>query len=365
MRWRRSLRFRFVAGIAAIAILALAGTGLTLSELFRREIARQVETRLASHLDRLALVVAIEDGKPVLTRPILEPRFAVPYSGLYWQIAGVDGDALRSRSLWDATLPNPSFPIEERAPEGRRQQLVAGPDGDDVLTHEEVIYLSGSETPWALSVATATTEITEPVAEFQWLLISAFGGLTLVILAGSTLAGWIGFRPLEDLRRALDRIRARKVTRLDGDRPTELEPLVETLNGLLEDREQSIERARTQAGNLAHALKTPLAIIANEASTFERTGNAAQAKVLNDAVEAMERHIHHQLARSRAAAAARGAGLGTELLPVAERLATAMPMLHPDKPIDLSIDIPPALTARIDSEDVTEILGNLLDNAFI
>lgn len=94
-----SLKFRFLLVVAVIAVVALAGTGAILVELFRQEIARQVETRLSSHLDRLSLLVELKDGRPALRDLPLEPRFAVPYSGLYRQVDGPEGAVLRSRSL--------------------------------------------------------------------------------------------------------------------------------------------------------------------------------------------------------------------------------------------------------------------------
>jgi signal transduction histidine kinase len=356
-----SFRARFLCAVAAVSIVSLLGTGLILSQLFRQEIERQVETRLSAHLDRLALVLELRDGKPALSRQLLEPRFSVPYSGLYWQVDGGEGRPLRSRSLWDESLAPPNLPLR---PGTRRQREVNGPESATLLTLEEALVIEGSTVPWHISVAIVASEIEAPVSRFQWLLTGSFGLLIAVLLFGSAVAAWVGIRPLDRLRVGLNRIHNREETRLEGRFPTELRPLIDDLNELLQDREQSIKRARTQAGNLAHALKTPLSVIANEASTAERAGADEQAGVLNDAVSAMEKHIHHQLARSRAAAAARNTGNNVAIAPIVQRLVQAMPILHQGSTVQCSVMVPEQARARIDAEDLTEILGNLLDNAF-
>lgn len=356
-----SFRARFLSGVAAVSIIALLGTGLILSQLFRQEIERQVETRLSAHLDRLALVLELQGERPALSRPLLEPRFSVPYSGLYWQVDGGEERPLRSRSLWDQSLPSPTAAL---VPGERAQRQIKGPDGAALLTLEEALIIEGSPVPWQISVAIVASEIEAPVSRFQWLLAVSFAVLALVLLVGSAIAAWVGIRPLDRLRVGLNRIHAREIPRLEGKFPSELRPLIDDLNELLEDREQSIQRARTQAGNLAHALKTPLSVIANEASQARRAGAADQAGILQDAVESMERHIHHQLARSRAAAAARDMANNVAVAPVARRLAQAMPVLHQGSTIECSVLLPDHARVRIDAEDLTEILGNLMDNAF-
>lgn len=356
-----SFRVRFLAGVAVVSIIALLGTGVILSQLFRQEIERQVETRLSAHLDRLALVLDLRAGKPALSRPLLEPRFSVPYSGLYWQVDGGEGRPLRSRSLWDQSLPTPAVAL---APGKRAQREVVGPEGAALLTLEEALVIDGSSVPWHISVAIVGSEIDGPVIRFQWLLAVSFAVLMVVLLIGSAVAAWVGIRPLDRLRVGLNRIHARKIPRLEGRFPSELRSLIDELNDLLEDREQSVHRARTQAGNLAHALKTPLSVIANEASAAGRAGASDRADILQDAVDSMERHIHHQLARSRAAAAARVTDNNVAAGLVAQRLAQAMPVLHQGASIACSVSIPEQVRVRIDAEDLTEILGNLLDNAF-
>lgn len=356
-----SFRVRFLASVAAVSIIALVGTGLVLSHLFRQEIERQVDTRLSAHLDRLALVLELRDGRPALSQALLEPRFSVPYSGLYWQVDGGEGRPLRSRSLWDQSLP---VSHAAPAPGARVQREMTGPEGAPLLALEEALVLDGGTNAWRISVAVVASEIEDPVARFQWLIAVSFAVLIAVLLVGSALAAWIGGRPLEQLRVGLNRIHGREISRLDGRFPSELRPLIDDLNELLADREQSIQRARTQAGNLAHALKTPLSVIANEAATIDRAGEIDRAGVLRDAVEGMERHIHHQLARSRAAAAARDTGNSVAVAPVVARLAQAMPILHQDSTIECVVSIPEGARVRIDAEDLTEILGNLMDNAF-
>lgn len=249
-------------------------------------------------------------------------------------------------------------------PDLRVQRTLDGPGGNAIVTLEQTILLEDSGTPWHLMVAISATEVEEPVEKIRWTVAVSFGGLAVVLLLGSVLAVWSGTRPLDRLRLILNQVRARQAERLDGQFPSELQPLVDELNDLLEDRDSAIRRARTQAGNLAHALKTPLSIIANEAETAGRQGDDARARTLRDAAGAMERNIQHQLARSRAAAA-RDIGLGAEPAPILQRLAQTMSVLHRDRAVHCDIEDLGAIRLRIDAEDLTEILGNLLDNAFV
>ncbi|MBT5263585.1 MAG: HAMP domain-containing histidine kinase [Rhodospirillaceae bacterium] len=357
-----SLRARFLVIVALISLLALAAAGLVLIELFRGEVERQVESRLSGHLRELALFLEADaEGQPVLKDDPHDPRFARPYSGLYWQVTG-SGGTLRSRSLWDHVLPLDGGLVK---PGEFRQHRLAGPNSSSVHGLETAITLTGDERPYRLVVAVAVADLEGPVAEFRWIVVLAFNVVLIVLLVGSGIAVWLGLGPLDRLRDELVQIRAGESRRLAGVMPSELRPLVDDLNRLLVERDASIERARAQAGNLAHALKTPLAIIANEAADMARAGDAERAATVSEAARNAERSVTHHLARARAAALGGELGSVVALAPLAERLVRTVATLHSENPVKASCEIDASVTVRMDPEDLTEVLGNLVENAFV
>jgi signal transduction histidine kinase len=183
----------------------------------------------------------------------------------------------------------------------------------------------------------------------------AVGGLFLV---GKALA------PFGSLRASLSSVREGRSQKIEGDYPSEVQPLVNDLNALLEDRERAITRALTTAGDLAHGLKTPLAVLAQEAEQAGAAGHQDLATTLGQMVERMQRQVDYHLARARATATARAApGLRCAVLPSVEGLVRTMRRLHAARELAIDADVSPAHEIRGRREDLDEMLGNLLDNA--
>ena len=170
--------------------------------------------------------------------------------------------------------------------------------------------------------------------------------------------------PLWSLRDSLSAVREGRSQRIEGDHPTEVQPLVNELNGLLDDRERAIARALATAGDLAHGLKTPLAVLAQEAEQAGAAGHHDLATTLGQMVERMQRQIDYHLARARATASARAAlGLRCSVLPSVEGLVRTMRRLHAGRELTIDTDVSPAHEIQGRREDLDEMLGNLLDNA--
>ena len=170
--------------------------------------------------------------------------------------------------------------------------------------------------------------------------------------------------PLLSLRASLSSVREGRSQRIEGDHPTEVQPLVDDLNTLLEDRERAIARALTTAGDLAHGLKTPLAVLAQEAEGAGAAGHHELAATLGQLVERMQRQVDYHLARARATASAREApGLRCPVLPSVEGLVRTMRRLHAGRELQIDVDVSPNHEIRGRREDLDEMLGNLLDNA--
>jgi signal transduction histidine kinase len=193
--------------------------------------------------------------------------------------------------------------------------------------------------------------------------------ITMGILAGASVVGGLflvrkAVAPFGTLRTGLSSVREGRSRRIEGDYPSEVQPLVNDLNALLEDRERAIARALTTAGDLAHGLKTPLAVLAQEAEQTGAAGHDELAATLRQLVERMQRQIDYHLARARATASARAApGLRCPVLPSVEGLVRTMRRLHAERELTIDADVSPAHEIRGRREDLEEMLGNLLDNA--
>jgi signal transduction histidine kinase len=210
-------------------------------------------------------------------------------------------------------------------------------------------------------VAADTAGLRDAANHFDGVLAASLAGLGLLLALAALAQVAVGLAPLRAVQRALVQVRDGARSRLEGRFPAELQPLVQDFNGVLDRHDAVLARARTQAGNLAHALKTPLAVLANAAAA-EPPGPLAQT--VAEQVQAAQRHIHWHLARARAAAAHGQPGQRTELAPVAAGLLKLMGRVHAERALTLDTDIArPDLAFAGEAQDLQEMLGNLLDNA--
>jgi len=362
----RSLRLRLLAGtlIWIVATIAVAGWGL--AGLFQQHVAEQFRANLEFHLQQLTAGLAIDvEGNPGLATALSDPRLNRPYSGLYWQVdrlAGADEPALpgvlRSRSLWDSVLTVP----DDRLASGEiHEHRVTGPEGSPLGLIERVVYpAERPEQPYRLIAAADTRLIEEPVSRFNGMLAWSLGMLGLGLIAAAIVQVLIGLRPLGALRRALMTVRDGDSGRIEGRFPTEVQPLVDDFNAVLKQNERIVEHARTQAGNLAHAVRTPLTILANAAE--RRDPNLPQLAA--EQVATARRQVDYHLARSRATAAASVPGRRCEARPVVESLVRVMARLHRDKGVGAAVTGTGGALFRGDRQDLQEMLGNVLDNAW-
>ena len=356
-----SIALRLLAGGALWITVALAVGGLGLWALFQDHVERSFDTRLEVMLD--ALITAAEiDGTGTLTVAALngEPRFNVPYSGWYWRIAG--GDVIandgrideRSRSLWDATL-DLSAPGSAA---GTRE--IAGPDGQSLRIFERDITLPGRVAPLRFAVAADLAALAAETRPFAVTLASALAVLGLGLIAALALQIRYGLRPLSTVQHALADVRAGRTQHLDGDFPIEVRPLAAELNALIEHNESLLERARRHAGNLAHALKTPLTILTNATEGLGGSDESL-ARTVREQTENMRRDVERHLAHARAGGP-RQIGARAEIRPVLTGLIRTLEILHAERAVTMDLDVEGAPTFRGDGEDLEEMLGNLMDN---
>lgn len=361
MRWTDSLRFRLLAGAAVWIVLALLIAGWIIADLFQTHVRQRFEAELANHLEQLAAVLEIaSDGRPGLRQPLSDPRFRRPLSGLYWQV-GTAGDPIqRSRSLWDSVL---SLPPDTPADGTIHRHTAAGPAGQTLIVLERTIELPEATGPIHITAAADRAELSRVTRAFNLTLALSLGVLATALIVAALIQVRIGLRPLSRLRRELTDVRAGRKKRFAAAMPTEVRPLVEDLNALLAHAEEIIGRGRLQAGNLAHALKTNLAVLANEAWTLdERNAREAGATIVRQ-VGVMRRHVDHHMARARAAASRGVPGISTPVLGCATALARVMQKLHGPTAPEIIVDVPSEHVFAGEREDLDEMLGNLVDNA--
>ncbi|MGC2780354.1 MAG: sensor histidine kinase, partial [Bradyrhizobium sp.] len=280
-----SLRLRLVAAGTIALLVALGVAGLGMVVLFQRHVARTLAGDLDIHLRQLLNGLDVDaDGRIVVSRPPADPRFAVPLSGLYWQISDDHGLLLRSRSLWDTIL---ALPIDEPGPSDVHQHDLAGPDGARVLVAERGILMNREQqTRVRAAVAYDLDGATIAVRTFAKDLSIALGVLALILAVGTSVQVSLGLRPLAVLRLGVAEIRSGKRRHLPVDVPTEVAPLVEEVNALLDAQQREILRSRSRAADLAHGFKTPLAALTADAARLKELGQIELARNVESVAEA-------------------------------------------------------------------------------
>lgn len=365
-----SLRFRLLAATVVALAAALLLAGLFLASQFREHVQRQFVVTLTAQLDQLTASLDFDaKGAPQIDEQASgDPRWTKPYSGNYWQLDRLDGGALRrgvlrSRSLWDATL---AAPMDALAGGAVHVHEISGPEGAHLLLVERTVVADGEgDAQWRLLVAADLRETDAAVARFSRILAASLAVLLVLLVLAAFAQVAVGLAPLKKLQSALARVHEGEAARLDGDFPHELQPLIDDFNGVLDRNAQIVERARTQAGNLAHAIKTPLAVLAQAATSAERRsgGDPDLAVVVQEQVASARRQVDWHLARSRAAAQA-GPGVRTAVAPVIDGLLRVVGRVHAGRELKIASEpVAPACSFAGEVQDLQEIVGNVLDNA--
>lgn len=357
---RGSLRLRLLlAGIVSVVVaLALSAAGLTL--LFERHVERRVESELAVYLDQViaGLDRDTQGNLAVLEAPA-DPRFSEPLSGLYWRLQAGE-TVLRSRSLWDADL---SLPPDE-LPEGDvHRHRIPGPEGTQMLVLEQTVTLPARLGGGSIRAAVAIdiSEVETAMRSFAIDLIPYLAVLGLFLIAAAYAQVAVGLRPLMAVSRKLAAIRAGEAQRLGQSFPSEILPLAAEVDGLLEEREEQVARAKTRAGDLAHGLKTPLQALAGDIQRLRAKGDSDIAADIEQVATAMRRHVDRELARARLAGK-RPDGLA-RVGDVARGVVAVVSRTPDGSRLEWAIDIADDMLARIDPDDLAEALGNLVENA--
>ncbi len=359
-----SLAFRLFLWATGWTVVILIVTGIVLSTLYRNAVERAFDRRLDVYLRTLVADVASpEEGNDKFPQSIGEPLFDLPLSGWYWQVARLDSakpEVHSSRSLWDSNFPRlPDNGQSSASSGGYRQGYAQGPEEVRLRLAERTIDL-GDDGRYLISVAGDASEIDNEMRSFDRVIGATFGALAIALLLTTALQVRFGLSPLKRISESLAAIRSGRAERLQGVFPVEIAPLARETNALIDANREIVERARTHVGNLAHALKTPLSVLVNEAAA--RADDPLAQKV-REQTDIMRDQVARQLERARLAARSTVVGALIDVSPVVTALARTMEKLHRDRDIAIAVDVPEQARFSGEQHDLEEMIGNLVDNA--
>lgn len=353
-----SLRLRFLLAISLWVVLGVGAIWFSAVGIFRAHVEQSYHEELEVHVRELGRLTALApDGRIVLTRPLSDPRYEEPLSGFYWQVSADGRAPLKSGSMTRGSLDEHIAHSPEIL-----HTLDNGPTGPAITYGFTRTGARGEDIHFV--IATDQRELDRLVNSFTRDLTLWLVGLGALLLATGVAIIGFGLHPLDRLSRAIGRLRQGEAVELEGRYPVEIAPLAADINAYIRQNADMIARARVQAGNLAHSLRTPLAIIMDEAERLaERPGSVAAAQVLLDQAGAMEQQIEYQLARARSSAGQPASGRTTRLPDVALPILKAMERLHPGKRFRLDAGRCGGAALPVDPVDYAELLSILLDNA--
>jgi signal transduction histidine kinase len=351
----------FITAIAVSAAILIV-VGILLSTLYRGSLERSFDRRLNVYLKTIVADVALA-SKGALPEPsaLGEPLFEQPFSGWYWQIVRLSGDTIEiktSRSVPAGGLPILSDTKLVEGLGGFREGYVDGPEGQRLRVVERIVDL-GEDGRYLVAVAGNAYEIVDDSEDFNDALFFtlALSGIAFALIVWFQVS--FGLRPFARISAALSAVRSGRAERLEGNFPEEIAPLAREVNALLESNREIVDRARMHVGNLAHALKTPLSVLLNEA-----TGrNDPAAEKVREQVSVMREQVQHHLERARLAARVAVVGTVSEVSPAVDRLARTMSKIHHDRALTIETRGIDDVKFHGESQDFEEMLGNLVDNA--
>jgi len=355
MTWPRSLALRLALAAGLWVAGGLGAVAWLVTDIAVRQIEAAFDARLSGLLDAaVAAAVTDAEGRVVVARAPAGADFERPFSGAYWQITAPDGSLATSRSLWDQTLP-----AATSGHEGVVLRDVSGPRDEMLRVAERDLLLPGATGTAHVAVALSRTEVEVEIDRLRALLLLTFSLLGMGLVAGVVAMVVAGLAPLRRVSQALAEIRDGRREQLAIEAPSEIAPLVVQLDELIAANRVTVERARSHVGNLAHAVKTPLAVLRNALDQDRPDIETARAEA-----SGLERLVQHHLARARTSALAKAnAGMSVAPFVIAEEIANALRRVLVDRGVSIVVEGERGAYVRADPQDLTEMLGNLMENA--
>jgi len=358
-----SLWLRLTLAATLVSVIMLVAAGFLLVNLFSNAVEQNFDKRLQTVLDGLLSGVEIVgDNDLRIKGEISDSRFRLPLSGWYWQITSVDAEnehGLFSPSLLEGRLALSKKDLAQRDETEIARFFLTDQKGTKLRVLEQRFTLFGGAQTYSFVVAGNFDELKEEITTFTGALIIVLGLLGVGLLGAIMVQVRYGLKPLRDLRRELTEIRRGNREKLEGDFPVEIKPVADELNLLVLANVEVIERARTQVGNLAHALKTPLSVLANEA----RTSKSPLASKVSEQTEIMRSQVDLYLDRARRAARAQSIGASTNVREASDAIARTLRRINRDSDLEIDVECKPDVRFSGERQDFEEMLGNLMENA--
>ncbi|MHB1111033.1 MAG: sensor histidine kinase [Devosia sp.] len=359
----RSLRLRLLAGAALWIALALFVAGIGIAYMFIASVERDQRRDLTATFNRVVALIDPAASPPGLSQPLTDPRYETPFSGLYWQLEDITtGEAGRSRSLWDFAIGSAALPAAAGA---TQFATLSGPSGQSLSVLVRDIRLTEEAGNRALRVTIAEDRATldATIARFGWELAAALLLLAAALIAAAWLQVHLGLSQLQKLRAGIEAIRRGQSDRLEGDFPAEVLPLTAEVNELLQSQQATIDFARARAADLAHGLKTPLAVLATTADALRTRSDPETAALVEQLASEMADRVDYQLRLSRLRMRTRAHMLSARLDEALRRTVAVLRKTHDGERLNWVAELGQPLAVDIDDHDLIELVGVLLENA--
>ena len=351
-----SRRMIGVAGLWIAALLVIGG--FALDRVLTRSIVDSFDNQLVFVLNSMITSSEIgPDGEVRFNRAPADQRFVEPYSGLYFQISGVGAETFPSRSLWDRRLRVNDTHNDVKPHLYDSDEFSVRDHPEPLRVAERDAILPGSKIRWRFQIAQSRETINDQIHHLRLTLFWSFLALGVGLLILAALQTFYGLWPLRRVRNEVADIRSGDKTRISDEFPAEIRPLTEEINQLLAHSEAQAEEARRHAGNLAHALKTPLTVITNAATA----GSLDLADTVCREAVVMRRQVDHHLARARAIGRRAAAQSRVRVWESLEAVERAVDRLYEGVTVDIAGDH--QAQVRVERQDLDEMLGNLVENA--
>jgi signal transduction histidine kinase len=346
-------------GLAVVwVVVSLLAAGFALQYLFSINIERSTREDMDAALKRLAAVIVPSNDMPVLSSPLPDPRYSTPFGGRYWQIEALDtGQIARSRSLWDFVVDAPATDdavYHQAGPDGR--QLI-------LLTRRLEIATDGGARAYRVTIGQDHGPIQEAGQRFAHDVTQVLVVLGILIVLAAWLQIRLGLSPIKGVRLAIEGVRRGELARLEGRFPTELQPLVQEVNGLLDAREAMMERARARAADLAHGLKTPLAAVHGIAERLRDKGNDAEADLLQDLSFEMSGRVDYQMRLAALRVPTSAHSVRSSLNSSIIRTLTVLKKTGRGESLHWVADLAEDCWVDVHRQDLMELVGITLENA--
>ncbi|WP_261396769.1 ATP-binding protein [Photobacterium rosenbergii] len=343
-----SLRSRLLIAAAVWLFGITLAAGYLMPSFIKTYLVDQEKHQLYIYLDELTAQIDTDsDGNVIPPKPLSNPRFQQPYSGLYWSLNVADTE-LRSRSLWDTRIS------------GDKESGFVGPDKQSLIVLTRDILLPDLDDPVTLTVAISQERLLKTLTQLTsglWLILLIMaGGILCLIWLQVSWSLW----PLRRLQKNLKQVREGETSELSGTYPAEIRPVVDDLNALLFHYQEILERARNHAGNLSHALKTPIAVLNNEVAHL----NEQEQSRLQPSLQQLQQHIDYHLGRARMAGATNILSAKTAPSPRVDAISMAMDKVYASRGVVLVNELDSDLLVAIEKRDLDEIIGNLIENSY-